>query len=364
MSRYSGVVGFALRAAEAVDRRADAWKLDQQYAQEADEAFERICAHAGRRPERRQLDRAEGWARDVLGSDRFAPWLRSYVAWSGEFREGWIPNNFYRRIVLPAIQGRAQPLASFKTLARRIMRTDLMPDVAYLVDGNWLDIEGRSIEPRHVADLVYRDGPRVVAKADASAQGRGVTVFERGRDDIVRLTGTGDFVIQRFVRQAPFFDRFNPTNVATLRITTIKVGCESARLRSAYLRLGRSDTETILAAHNLRVPIVDDRGSLGEIGVAPDWERLSAHPDSGEAFAGAVIPAFDEARGACESLHDRLPHVTVIGWDVAIDAEGRAQVLEWNSFHPGIVFAEMATGPNFADLGWERLRAGDAVPPC
>lgn len=361
MSRYSGVVGFALRATEAVHRRADAWKLDRQYSQDADRAFEKICAHAGRRPERRQLDRAEAWAREVLGSDRFAPWLRTNVAWAGEFKEGWIPNNFYRRIVLPAVQGRVQQLASFKTLARRLMMTDLMPDVAYLVDGNWLDLEGRSIEPRHVAELVYRDGPRVVAKADASAQGRGVTVFKQGRDDILQLTGSGDFVIQRFVAQTSFFDRFNPANVATLRITTVKVGTGPAEGRAAYLRLGRSDSETIFAASNIRVPIVDDRGSLAEIGVSPEWERLESHPDTGEAFAGAVIPAFDEARAACEGLHDRLPHVTVIGWDVAIDTEGRPQVLEWNCFHPGIVFSEMSTGPSFADLGWERLRAGDAV---
>ena len=363
MSRYSGVVGLALRTAEAVHRRADAWKLDQDYAQQAEHAFEKICAHSGRRPERGQLDRAEAWARDVLGSERFAPWLRAHTAWTGEFKEGWIPNNFYRRIVLPAIQGRVQRLASFKTLARRLMNTDLMPDVAYLVKGNWLDVEGRSIEPRHVEELVYREGPRVVAKADGSAQGRDVTVFQQGRDDILRLAGTGDFVIQRFVTQAPFLHRFNPANVATLRVTTVKVGTEPAAVRAAYLRLGRSDTQTILAAANIRVPIMDDRGSLAELGASPDWERLPAHPDTGEAFAGAVIPAYEAVRLACESLHDRLPHVTVIGWDATIDDEGKAQILEWNCFHPGIIFSEMSTGPCFADLGWEKLREADADLP-
>lgn len=358
MSRYSGVAGFALRASEAVQRRADAWKLDREYAEQADEAFEKICAHAGR-PERRHLDRAEAWAHEVLGSGRFVPWLRTYVAWAGEFREGWIPNNFYRRIVLPAIQGRAQQLASFKTLARRIMMTNLLPDVAYLVDGNWLDVEGRSVEPRHVSELVYRDGPRVVAKADDSAQGRDVTVFQQGRDDILQLAGTGDFVIQRFVTQAPLLHRFNPANVATLRITTVKVGTEPARARAAFLRLGRSDTETILTHSNIRIPIVDDQGTLGEYGASPDWERLPAHPDTGENFAGAVIPAFDAALVACESLHDRLPHVTIIGWDATIDADGHPQVMEWNCFHPGIIFSEMSKGPCFADLGWEKLREND-----
>jgi hypothetical protein len=285
------------------------------------------------------------------------------VAWAGEFKEGWLPDNFYLRIVLPVIQGRAREFARFKTLTRRILNTDLLPDVAYHVDGNWLDTQGRSVEPRHVPDLVYQSGPRVVAKADASAQGRGVTVFTQGRDDILALTGTGDYVIQRFVTQAPFFARFNPASVATLRITTVKVGTEPAGTRAAYLRLGRSDTDTILAASNVRVPIVDRRGTLAEIGSPPTWERLTAHPDTGEAFAGAVVPAFEKARAACEGLHDRLPQVTIIGWDVTIDAEERIQILEWNSVHPGIRFSEMTVGPSFADLGWERLRPGGTRRP-
>src|SRR5690625_1937623 len=49
---------------------------------------------------------ADEYAVDVLGSKRFAPWLYVYAATAGEFREGWIPDNYYMSVVLPAIEGR------------------------------------------------------------------------------------------------------------------------------------------------------------------------------------------------------------------------------------------------------------------
>ena len=48
-----------------------------------------------------QRKRIQEYSKDVFGSRRFAPWLELYSAYRGEFIEGWIPENYYMRVLLP-----------------------------------------------------------------------------------------------------------------------------------------------------------------------------------------------------------------------------------------------------------------------
>jgi hypothetical protein len=79
------------------------------------------------------------------------------------------------------------------------------------------------------------------------------------------------------------------------------------------------------------------------------------HPDTRVAFEGKTIPFYKQAIQLCESLHDRFPHIELIGWDVAINQSGVVQLMEWNTDEPAIVATEAAIGPHFQDLGWEHL---------
>ena len=87
----------------------------------------------------------------------------------------------------------------------------------------------------------------------------------------------------------------------------------------------------------------------------PNWTKITSHPDTGTSFGGLVIPSFKAAVKACTFLHDSLPHVTVIGWDIAIDKFEKVQIMEWNSNYPDIKFSEAITGPCFKEFGWQDL---------
>ena len=351
------ISNLAYRASQWVDRRVEDYRYDERHLLEADRAYETICAQEpDRRPDARVLKQIDGYAGDVLGSSSFAPWLRVYTAWSGSFREGWIPDNYHGRVVLPAVQGPARDLSRFKTLARRLfLAGDRIPDVAYRIRGQWTDVEGRSLAPGEVESVVFRDGPRVVVKSDDSNQGRGVSLVEKGRDDILGMDDWGDFVVQRWIPQSDFLRRFNPDNMATLRITTVKANGNPASMRASFLLFGRPGPEVLLAAGAIRVAVMDRKGTLAAVGAFADWSRVTHHPDSGLPFAGEVIPGFAEAREECERLHDAFPHVTVIGWDVGFTTGDDFVILDWNSVHPDLKFTEANSGPDCADLGWEDL---------
>jgi hypothetical protein len=81
--------------------------------------------------DRKLIKACDEYAGDVLGWRGYAPWLRVYAAVAGEFTEGWIPDNYYGKIVLPAVQGPYGEVSKLKPLSRRLLQSDLLADVAY-----------------------------------------------------------------------------------------------------------------------------------------------------------------------------------------------------------------------------------------
>jgi hypothetical protein len=178
-------------------------------------------------------------------------------------------------------------------------------------------------------------------------------VVERGRDDLFALEG--DFVVQRMMYQHEWWARFNPDNMTTIRITTVKPPGLPAEWRGGMIKLGVAGSEILRSAQSIRLAIMDATGLLGEFGALPDWTRITEHPETGVEWGGLRIPDFGAALEMCTRLHDGFPHATLIGWDVAMERSGDFSLMEWNTLHPGIVYSEANAGPLFTGLRWEEL---------
>ena len=300
--------------------------------------------------------RADDYAIEVLGKKAYAPWLYVYALVSGEFKEGWIPDNFFGRVVWPAVNNGLGELTHYKSLTNVVLKTDALPDIAYRLNGVTYDRNLRPIKISDIPDLAGGGATQLFLKQDGSSQGRGVVKIAAGdiTEDIV--ASLGNCVIQRAIEQHEFFDAIISGSVATLRITTVKDGAGTVDWRAAYLRLGRKDTAWVQSGNSVRVAIIDRDGELDPNGYTEAWRRLPSHPDSGVGFARKRIPGFKTATALCVALHEAFPHFAVIGWDVAIDTNDRIRLIEWNAAHCDIKFSEAATGPCFVGLGWERLR--------
>lgn len=307
-------------------------------------------------PDRATCKIIDEYSREVLGSKLFAPRLRHYAAAYGRFVEGWIPNGYFARIVLPAIgQRRNKVVTGAKTLARRTLQSDLFPDLAYHVRGVWLDGEGQPLADERVGSTIFAKGDTVFVKLDRSATGKGVRPLHRAGFDVQALSAFGDFVVQEAIRQAPVLAAVGGDAVATLRVTTTKGFGEPAKALPSFIRFGRAGSSVVEASSEVCVPVVDPQGRLAEHGIMHDWQRSKVHPDTGASFAGVTIPAYVRALAACTALHDTIPHLTIIGWDVAIDADANVRLLEWNTGHMEINVQQATAGACLAGLGWESL---------
>lgn len=300
--------------------------------------------------------RADDYAVDVLGSKRYAPWLYVYSAIAGEFREGWIPDNYYMLVVLPAIEGRYGYLSDTRSVTARIFGHEKeIPDCGYVVRGRLFNA---SLEPvaslEEFTDHVFSRGERVVFKADGSDQGRGVQILDRDRfrQSVADLP---DGVIQPFIDQHEAFAEIASPAVATLRMTSVVEPDGQIAVRAAFMRFGRETDDHVSGASEIIVPVSAATGTFSPVGYTMDWLETDRHPDSGVVFAGNEVPNYAACREAAERLHRRIPVVPAIGWDLTVARDGSVQVLEWNSGHNDIKFSEATSGPCFAGLNWELL---------
>jgi hypothetical protein len=299
--------------------------------------------------------RADEYAREVLGSTTYAPWLMVYAAVSGSFREGWIPDNYYGLVVDPLKGGEVAKVALVKSFTNRILHTDALPDLAYVIDGVYYARDYRPVPPSELIDLLFAYDERTVFKADNSYQGRSVTFLTRADIPTSGRAPFPDGVFQAPLCQHDFFAAMSPRSTATLRITTARELDGGISVKAAYLRLGRAVDDIVTCRSHVRVAVDTASGTLGDTGYLHDWRRTDRHPDTGFRFAGQAIPHFDAAARLCRSLHESCPHMLCLGWDLCIDQHGRPRIMEWNARYNDIKFSEATTGPCFRGLGWEQL---------
>ncbi|MFL6592990.1 MAG: sugar-transfer associated ATP-grasp domain-containing protein [Luteimonas sp.] len=142
--------------------------------------------------------------------------------------------------------------------------------------------------------------------------------------DALRQRLDGRFLFQQRIVQHPALAALHPASVNTLRLISF---CNAGRATVAFgaLRVGTGSSNVDnWAAGGIIIGIDLERGELRDDGFfKPGYGgRVRAHPDSGIRFEGFQIPQFDRAMTLVTRLHEFIPQVHSVGWDVAISAEG------------------------------------------
>jgi len=305
--------------------------------------------------DRKLIRLANEYSREVLGSVKYAPWMHVYAAISGGFKEGWIPDNYYGLVVEPLKSGEAAKVVNLKSFTNRILHTEALPDLAYVIDGVYYDRDFKPIRETDLIELLFEHDGRVFFKSDNSFQGRGVVIMTRedfprvGHDRLV------DGVFQAPIKQHEFFAAISTGSTATVRITTARELDGTVAVKAAYLRVGREVDEIVRCRSHVRVAVDTRTGTLNDIAYLHNWRRTDKHPDTLFHFAGHAIPHFSVAAELCRSLHASCPHMLCVGWDVCIDQDSQTKIMEWNARYNDIKFSEATMGPCFRGLGWENL---------
>lgn len=296
----------------------------------------------------------DSYAKNYLGNIKFAPELYLHSAIQGEFKEGWMPTNFYYEFVLPNIDGIFSEQSEMKPLTKKILDTNKLPDLLYAHNGFFIEPANYEIISNDEAyDYLFGKNNSVIFKSNSSAQGKGIQFYSKEEWDTEKFKRQSG-VFQKIIQQHSFFSNIFPHPGATIRLTTVLDKNGKAHVCGAYLRLGRdndSEISTHIQSFNaIKIAIDVETGELSPMGYFPNWLSTKTHPDTGVAFEGLKVPNMKEACSEVEKLHNRFPFVQSIGWDVTVNNEDQIEIMEWNTGANSIVFIEAVQGPCFKDL--------------
>ena len=295
------------------------------------------------------------YATDILGWSGYAPWLQAYSAMAGEFKEGWLPENYFGNVIVPKLQGDVGKTSFLKPLSKKLFSSSAFPDVGHFVNGAFYSENYEYVEGAKISSYLFKDTEKVVFKLNNSAQGIGVFVMEKDFFDYRQIQSLGDGVFQRYIQQHSFFSQIMPNSVSTMRILTVLTNDGRASVRAVYLRVGRNQDSHVKSNSQISIPINIKNGEFNDLGHSKMWYTLNNHPDTGFEFKNQKIPGFDKFINKALELQNAMPFVKCIGWDMILDDKEHVQVMEWNGFNTGIGFAEFTQGPCFKGLGWESL---------
>lgn len=297
-------------------------------------------------------EKCNDYASSVLKDVRYAPWLYVYSAVSGKFCEGWLPSNYWGYVVVPRIQGVHGRISELKSMNHVFFESGLFPDLVSYVNGTLVTAESEVISAGNVKDVLFYSSSKVVFKPDNSWRGRGIRIYEKESFDPILMKDMGSGVFQRFIDQDEGLASFFPSAVSTLRLTTAINKRGAAELRGAHLRFGTGSDTYVGHSTQIRVPMCMSTGLLSDFGYTTQWVEAFHHPYSKKKFSGFNYPEFNKAIEVVTRLHEKVPFIKCVGWDVCVDKAGDVNIIEWNGRQNDIQFPEATQGPCFVGLGW------------
>lgn len=130
-----------------------------------------------------------------------------------------------------------------------------------------------------------------------------------------------EYIVQEKIVQHEMLDKINPSCINTVRIVTILDKNQEPQVFAKVLRIGVNSAVNDNASTGGFYVNIDDKGKLDAKGFSHKG-FIYKHPDSGAEFAGQAIPMWTEVVKAVKYMHQFLPQIKSIGWDVAITPTG------------------------------------------
>ena len=142
-----------------------------------------------------------------------------------------------------------------------------------------------------------------------------------------------DFLVQPRLANHPALDDISNGALATVRVLTCRNERGRAEATNAAFRMaiGNSVVDNfhqggLATAVNLETGVI---GIASDIGIRPDVGWRDTHPVSGARFAGRTLPHWQQVLALAVKAHEAFPQRVVVGWDVAMLADG-AMIIEGN----------------------------------
>lgn len=286
---------------------------------------------------------------------------RHFTAFTGKFDVKYFPETMF----IPEFESY---MSLHTEYARAFSDKNMLPMLAYTADvrmplslykctkGIYMDANNQRVDCCQILENL-RDAGEVFIKptVDAdSGQGCAVANFRDGIDTLSGkscdeiLSSMGrDFTVQERLKCHESIARIYDKSVNTFRIITYRWKDRFVSL-PAVMRIGLGGNYLDNAHAGGMFIAIDEDGTLHKTAFTEFKKEYTVHPDSGLTFEGYRIPLFPKVVQAALRLHECIPQIGCVNWDLTIDESGEPILIEANmndGCHGGSIWLlEMAHG--------------------
>lgn len=277
---------------------------------------------------------------------------RLYTAKSGRFYPEYMPEELFFMWIDRYFSDRDEArYLDNKCYYYRLFSNIKQPElVAMRIGSTWLDGRLNPVSAQQVLVLAGSEPEIVVKQALNSQGGYGVSFISGSRlvsDFRKRMRGIrGDVVIQRPVKQHSLLAQLHPQSVNTMRIVSLLTK-NKVKIYAAALKIGTGDSRTDNGCQGGVYCGIKPDGSLKDYGILDNGTVVERHPDLNYTFSGKRVPHFGRALSLVKKAHVFLGHFRLVSWDITIDEQGDAVLIEANLSLGGINDVQMCCGPLF-----------------
>lgn len=223
-------------------------------------------------------------------------------------------------------------------------------DIVRNVRGVFLDERNKIID-RFIAiqKVLQQRNPVVFKKSIDSYGGKNIKIVDVKDCNLINQTFElfrEDFVVQEFLVQSKQTAMFNPTSLNTFRVLTLLLNGKFSLL-GAWLRCGTNGSVVDNLTSGGMAACVFPDGKMS-YGINLDVPKIERSP-TGLKYEDCQIEHFDRIVKLAEELHRRIPSMSMVGWDFALDTSDEPVFIEANLLRPDTLPWQMTQGPIFGD---------------
>ena len=224
------------------------------------------------------------------------------------------------------------------------------------VEGIYYDENFEKITRKQAVNIclnVLDGGREIVIKPSGLAGGKGVEFLsEATSDHLTKLFQKKGslFVVQKAIQQHPEMAALNQSTVNTIRLTTFLYKGKFIPA-AALIKVGSPNVRVDNYKHGGCLIGVNLDGSVLPWALDIDRQRITELPSGVKLGQGGFtkVPCFDNVLKTAEKAHYDIPKIKMISWDIAIDDENEAEIIEAN-FGGDLRMHQVLTGPIFGDM--------------
>ncbi|PAU92842.1 hypothetical protein CK503_14230 [Aliifodinibius salipaludis] len=337
---------------ERVDHSWKKYVATKMSRDAANNLRKQVVAHTGKTVvDKKMRSEIKAYCAEVLGDASYWPWLAYYAELRGEFKKGWMPDDYYRFKFLPKMNPeKYMRFSEAKAIDHKLFNGAVVDPFFTRTNGQYYHKDGTVLKQEELDQILQEVNDEIIIKPDSGRGGQGIIFTHPDELHFEKLPKSTDLIFQPVVQQHPELQKLYPHSVNTLRVLTLLDDEGTIQVKFIIIRFGREGSRVDNASRGGGWVFVNIDGTVhptafDSIGL----EIGKRHPDTGMLYSDLKLPFLPAIISLCKSVHHSFPYTRVIGWDIFVNEQEEPKIIEWNANNPFFDIIEARFGPFFSE---------------